>query len=113
MCDIFDCDRPSAYREVWRRARKEHRCEACYEPIRPGERYNYVSGVWDGEASAFKRCARCAFTFKRLVDLAPVGDVVALDLDCGEVYEGDDQELLALAFMTPTEAQERLERSTP
>jgi len=32
------------------------------------------------------------------------GEGVRYDLNCGEVYEGDDPEMLALAFMTADEA---------
>ena len=32
-------------------------------------------------------------------------DPPALELDCGVIYKGDDERLLALAFMTPDEGQ--------
>lgn len=42
-----------------RRARKEHRCEECHEVIKPGDRYEFVSGIWDGWPSALKTCLSC------------------------------------------------------
>lgn len=30
-------------------ARKEHKCTWCGQPISPGERYQYSSGVFEGE----------------------------------------------------------------
>lgn len=53
------CERPDAYVETTRRARKEHRCVECHKTIAPGELYQYVSGVWEGSASSFKTCLTC------------------------------------------------------
>src|SRR5690349_116120 len=53
-------DMPSVCREVERTARKAHRCCECREIIEPGEKYQYVSGVWDGRGDSFKTCLRCA-----------------------------------------------------
>ena len=41
-------------------ARKEHKCCECLSVISPGERYERVSGVWDGEFGVFKTCMVCA-----------------------------------------------------
>lgn len=54
-----DGDRPAAYAEETRRARKEHDCTECGLPIRKGDRYEYVSGIWDGSPSSFKTCMLC------------------------------------------------------
>lgn len=51
---------PSAFNETYRTARKEHRCCECRSTIRAGERYRYVSGVWDGQGCSFKQCGDCA-----------------------------------------------------
>lgn len=59
MC-VVDFDPPSAYREVHRTARKPHRCEDCRATIAPGDRYLYISGVWDGRGDSFRRCAECS-----------------------------------------------------
>ncbi len=40
-------------------ARKVHRCDECCRSINPGERYEYVFGVWDGDQSTYKTCADC------------------------------------------------------
>lgn len=50
---------PTAYRLVKRTARKEHRCCECRGVIKKGERYNYHSGVWEGDPQAFKVCVDC------------------------------------------------------
>jgi len=42
----------------WRKARIEHICCECHEPIQPGEIYEYVKGYWDGWDS-FKTCKTC------------------------------------------------------
>lgn len=60
----YDCscdyDPANIYRASTPKARKEHRCEECGGPIKPGEKYEYVFGVWDGSwVSIFKTCERC------------------------------------------------------
>ncbi len=41
-----------------RKARKEHKCCECYNPINKGDVYQYSSGVWD-EPQSFKQCLGC------------------------------------------------------
>ena len=107
MCD-GQAETGSAYAEEWRTARKEHRCCACRETIRAGDRYHHVWGVWDGEVDTFKHCARCWRIFQALVERMD-GDPVDLMLDCGTKWEENFGELpadvAALAFMTREEAQ--------
>lgn len=54
-----DGDRPSCFSRAVRKARKEHRCGECGESIGAGQRYEYVSGIWDGEPSSHKTCLSC------------------------------------------------------
>jgi hypothetical protein len=54
-----DFEGPSCYSECTRTARKEHTCDECEAKIRPGEQYNYESGVWDGRPSSYKTCLPC------------------------------------------------------
>ena len=103
MCDVVD-DGPSCWRSEWRRARKPHTCVGCVETIRPGDRYHYSSGIWDGDPDSFKHCARCWRVFQILQEESDFG-AVDLELNCGEDYEGDNPEMYALAFMTADEAQ--------
>lgn len=42
-----------------RRARKAHRCDECGAFIQPGEKYEYVFGVWDGFVHIYHTCERC------------------------------------------------------
>lgn len=107
MCDG---ERPSAWSETWRTARKEHRCCSCNERIRAGQRYHYCGGVWDGTGASYKHCARCWTLFHALVNYSGEESVDLL-LDCGETWdslygEPPPEELAALAFLTPAEAQE-------
>ena len=57
MCDYV---LPQAYKEVIRKARKEHWCCECRQEIAVGEVYEYVSGIWDGEPRSYKTCLSCA-----------------------------------------------------
>lgn len=54
-----DYDSPQWFRERVGVARKAHRCCECGCDIRPGERYEYAVGQWDGDISTFKTCERC------------------------------------------------------
>jgi hypothetical protein len=54
-----DFDPPSFYSRAIHKARKEHQCEECGGQIKSGERYEYVSGKWDGSVDQFRTCERC------------------------------------------------------
>ncbi len=58
MCSC-DLEQPSVFEEKRHKARKEHRCDSCLGTILVGEEYIATFGVWDGEASRFKRCLDC------------------------------------------------------
>lgn len=57
-----DGDAPSAFSEKWRRARVSHECFECGGKIAVGERYRFVSGVWEGRGDSFKFCLQCTET---------------------------------------------------
>lgn len=40
-------------------ARKEHRCYECARTIKPGESYESVFAVWEGEAQTVCTCSHC------------------------------------------------------
>ncbi|QUX96557.1 hypothetical protein C0J08_14635 [Marinomonas sp. CT5] len=54
---------PSAFRSVIRKARKAHKCCECHAVINIGDRYQYSSGVWDGEPDDYKQCLGCGEIF--------------------------------------------------
>ena len=59
-CDCsWDDDAPTIYRKSEHTARKEHRCCECGRTIRPGERHEYVFGIWDGRAETCSTCTHC------------------------------------------------------
>lgn len=58
MCDC-DLEPPSVFQETRRKARKGHKCNSCRGLISAGEEYISTFGVWDGEASSYKRCTDC------------------------------------------------------
>lgn len=59
MCSCDDVTSPSAFRQIFRTARKDHKCCECGETISRGDRYEYSSGVWDGVPSSYKTCLQC------------------------------------------------------
>lgn len=106
MCDIDEGNRCVAWNATVRTARKEHRCCACAESIRPGDRYHFISGVWqDSGPESFKHCARC-WAMYRAADRHSRendGDGAMITLDCGEVWEEPPEHIAALAFALPGE----------
>lgn len=54
-----DYEAPEFYCRSTPTARKVHRCYECSGEIRPGERYERVSGKWDGEIGVYLTCERC------------------------------------------------------
>lgn len=106
MCyDDGDTDEPLA--NEWRRARKEHKCYACREMIRRGDRYHFTAGVQDG-FYAIKHCARCWWMGQEILEAG--AETWQFDLRCGvsweEAFEGEPpSDVAALAFLTPDEAQ--------
>lgn len=59
MCRVDDYDPPQFSSSDWRRARKEHKCEECYGPIRPRETYKRVAGKYDGMMYTYALCESC------------------------------------------------------
>lgn len=72
--------RPDIMWEKIRKAKKQHECCECRESIRVDERYERITGVWDGEFSTFKTCMPCARLREYLLTES--------DLDAEEVYFG-------------------------
>jgi hypothetical protein len=106
-------DEPEGFRSgSWVRARKEHRCYACRETIRPSDLYHREAGAQEGDFFLHKHCARC---WQMLNYLAKhTGEPVAYGLDCGEEYEYEGNEAdpaHELAFMTQDEAQAKADET--
>ena len=58
-CD-FDYDGVvSIHSDLLRTARKEHKCIECNEKIKPGEKYHYITQLYDGRWSSLKVCVPC------------------------------------------------------
>lgn len=111
MCD--DYESPEAtLQDGWVSARKPHRCYACRETIRVGDRHHVVVQIYDGKPDRFRHCARCYAIMDAILDAG--AESVQWDLNCGERWEENfgelPDEVAALAFITPDEAQERLAR---
>ena len=72
---------PTCMTETWPKARKIHRCCECRRGIKPGEKYQRISGIWDGQPLRFKTCAECADIAARFrhyleyEDLPPFGEL--------------------------------------
>lgn len=51
---------PSVFKEKFVKARKEYKCCECGKDISIGETYEYTFGVWEGVASSYHTCEKCA-----------------------------------------------------
>jgi len=56
---IGDYDQPEFHRESLQKAIKSHRCDECGKIIKPGEKYEYSLGKWDGIFGYNKTCLDC------------------------------------------------------
>lgn len=65
MCYYSD-SQIAFYSERFPKARKQHKCCECKQPIVLGERYRVVFGKWDGEVDTFKTCQRCLDLIDRI-----------------------------------------------
>tara|TARA_R110001606_G_scaffold71219_1_gene162927 strand:- start:17416 stop:17778 length:363 start_codon:yes stop_codon:yes gene_type:complete len=75
---------PSAFRSVVRKARKVHKCCECHEVINIGDRYQYSSGVWDGEPNDYKQCLGCGEIFDAITKKR--NEDSYYDTDCGPYF---------------------------
>ncbi len=72
-CPLSGCDGYATAGEVTtRKARKEHLCHECHDPIVRGSRYEHASTLYDGSWSTFKTCLTCV--------------EIRDHFDCGEGY---------------------------
>jgi hypothetical protein len=112
--DLTDAEPYTVHSARVIRARKEHKCYACKEVIRRGDLYAYTFIVFEGEPDVTKRCARCEMLYQHLWSVTRDTDEGVDDcLNCGHTYQEvhgvePPEEIAALAFLTPAEAQARM-----
>ena len=87
MSDVFE---PDLHRELWPKARKRHKCCECRKTIQPGEKYQLIEGLWDGDCwDRFKTCAECAEmrdnAWRHVSEAVPFGGLIRA---CAEDVEG-------------------------
>jgi hypothetical protein len=60
MCRIdYADDYGRTIDEGTRTARKTQRCTECYRDIKKGEKYNFLTSVYDGDLRTYKTCQHC------------------------------------------------------
>lgn len=115
--DCFDAEPADVWDETTKRARKQHECSACHEPIERGHLYVLHKILFDGDWETVRRCLRCDVMYhalsRKLHDETDGEEAADIRLNCGHEYkkrwgEEPPPELAMLAFLTPTEAQELL-----
>jgi hypothetical protein len=76
MCG--DCEWPAVFEEKHPTARKTHICCEWGASIDPGETYQLIKGLWDGDWCTFKTCAVCETirtTAQTELDCIPYGNL--------------------------------------
>ena len=86
VCDI-DADNSVVYNASERTARKHHLCGECHRLIEPGERYEYVFEIYDGDPQSHKTCMTCGQMGRELLGCILHGRVWQ---DIHEHYCADD-----------------------
>lgn len=120
MCD-YDYEPAALDTRKWTSARQVHRCCACKEAIRKGDRYHLTVCVQErgDRPSRWKHCARCWMICEALWE-ANDGGGIDFELNCGETWadnfgrydELGTPEPAHLAFMTPDDAQKAVKEKT-
>lgn len=102
MCDIDDGERCSVWMETQRRARKDHRCDACDGLIGAGEVYLVHFSVYEDHPTSEKMCVECEVDRKEFADahngmLYPPGGLQELLESCineGTISDDEGQTVL-------------------
>ena len=92
-CDYDDYEPPEFLLARDIKARKQHQCCECGEPIQPGDTYEKVTGKWNGEIGCYKTCLPCSRI--RLDFCAPLGrlrETLWEGLQVDYLGEWDDEE---------------------
>ena len=76
------------------KARRAHRCNECGNQVRPGESYERVTGVWDGDLSTFCTCQKCLSLREAVTECVPCfcwrhGDMLNDAIETVQHYEWD------------------------
>ncbi len=66
-----DYDPPEFWHRATRSAKKPYRCAECGGLIDAGDRYEYVSGKWEGWLGHFRTCSRCVTLRQWLTNSLP------------------------------------------
>ncbi len=110
MSQYGDDEYVSVSSDEWRKARKEHRCDACHEAILPSHRYHRTWFIFDGNPHVYVRCARCqaihAHLRAKINESGECDEYCDDQLNCGHEYrerwnEDPPPEIAALAFWRP------------
>lgn len=59
VCVDYGDPMPGFYTKRNPTAKKEHKCSECKRIIKPFEKYEYASGLWEGKFLIFKTCSDC------------------------------------------------------
>jgi hypothetical protein len=89
MC-FYDTEPCEVYNQTRRKARKEHVCDECRDPIRRGNHYDEITGIFDGSPFRYRICLVCRLDHSRVIDheRAEGCDGIEADPGLGRLWEG-------------------------
>lgn len=88
-CEPMDADGGGCevWNLTWRKARVQHRCCECKEPILQGERYERIFSVFEDEINVSTTCEFCANEYQRLLAKHPDLSWLKGELACIVVWD--------------------------
>lgn len=102
MLPTCDCSmdvmcRPTVMVEHIRTAKKEHQCCECDNMIKPGAKYQDVTGIWDGHPNRYRTCLPCVGIRRDYFDDFNFGELREAFYECfgfsyNEVPEEEEEE---------------------
>lgn len=96
-CSCYDGESAECYSERLVRARKLHKCCECGDEIAPGETYQRITGMREGDWFTFTTCVPCTRVRASLCSCGVFGDLYR------DIYEAnksmEQQHNVELAWM--------------
>jgi hypothetical protein len=90
MCSCEDAERPTFCNVTRPKARKLHRCCECNSPIQPGDRYERISGKWDGDMGTYTTCLFCEALRDVLSDALGCSPPLSNLIECLDSYADNE-----------------------
>lgn len=99
MCMYDDGEGYTVSQRAERKARKPHRCDECGRTILPGERYEALTGLYEGSWCYTKVCLHCLAARRWLSKVCGGWMDEAVEMDLQEHVTGEEQYIRSSALV--------------